>query len=64
MRRQSTEMETQSISLEAATAGCRYNMAAALVATAALNLFNKSSSSSSSTDTTEKTTPWTKKKGR
>lgn len=42
-RRQSTAMETQRISLEAATAGFGYNMAAALVATAAQNLFNKSS---------------------
>lgn len=36
-------METQRISLEAATAGFGYNMAAALVATADQNLFNKSS---------------------
>lgn len=42
-RRQSTRMETQRMSLAAATAGCWYNMAAALVVTAAPNLFNKRS---------------------
>lgn len=42
-RRQSTRIETQRMSLAAAIAGCWYNMAAALVVTAALNLLNKRS---------------------
>lgn len=41
--RQSMGMETQRMSLAAATAGCWYNMAVALVVTGAPNLLNKRS---------------------
>lgn len=58
-------MGTPRISLEGDTAGCWYNMAAALAATAAPNLFNKKTHfSGGSNDSMEKNlTKWAKKEG-
>lgn len=57
-RRQSTGIETQRMSLAAATAGCWYNMAAALVVTGAPNLLNKRKHSVAAA-----LTPWRKISG-